>query len=135
MSRPSSTLGAPSFLENVTRTFVQTPTNPVASPLKGGDFISLSGRIRGRRWPAATAPVEMAHCEAHQQRNVANTAAKNDVPYEMATTEKTPGPGGGTRRQRPNPRPSVQVEEQEAARPTDRPRSGESVSLPGTVLK
>ncbi|KAJ1115277.1 hypothetical protein NDU88_003503 [Pleurodeles waltl] len=53
----------------------------------------------------------------------------NGVPYEMATTEKTPGPGGGMRRRRPSLRPSLQAEEQEATRPADRPRSRESMAL------
>ncbi|KAJ1150725.1 hypothetical protein NDU88_003514 [Pleurodeles waltl] len=85
-----------------------------------------------RRQSAVTAPVETAHRVAKQRRSAADTALVNDVPYEVATKEKTPG--GGRRRQWPNPRPSVKVEEQEAARPADRPCSGESVALPGTVL-
>ncbi|KAJ1140852.1 hypothetical protein NDU88_007190 [Pleurodeles waltl] len=70
----------------------------------------------------------MEHREAKQGRSAADTTVANDVPYEAATKEKTPGPGGGTRRRWPNPRPSIQMEEQEVARPADRPRSGESVA-------
>ncbi|KAJ1148104.1 hypothetical protein NDU88_000944 [Pleurodeles waltl] len=105
-----------------------------ASPIEGGIFKPISGRVQERRPSAATAPAETSHREAQQRRSAADSTAVNYVPYEAAKKEKTPVPGEGTRRRRPTPCPSVQVEEQEAARPADQPRSGESVALPGKVL-
>ncbi|KAJ1217632.1 hypothetical protein NDU88_005225 [Pleurodeles waltl] len=74
---------------------IQTPTNPAASLVEGGDFKSLSGRNGERGQRAAAAPAGKANQEAVQERSVADTAATNNVPYQTAQTEKTPGPGGG----------------------------------------
>ncbi|KAJ1151636.1 hypothetical protein NDU88_004416 [Pleurodeles waltl] len=75
---------------------IQTPTNQAVSPVEGGDFKSLLGRIGGGR-RAAAAPARKTHWEAVQERRAADTAATNDVPFEMAPTEKTPGPVEGMR--------------------------------------
>ncbi|KAJ1217633.1 hypothetical protein NDU88_005226 [Pleurodeles waltl] len=76
---------------------IQIPTNPAVSPVEGGDFKSLSERIRERGRRAAAAPAGKANRETVQERSAVDTAAMNDVPYETAPTEKTQGPEGAMR--------------------------------------